>query len=194
MGNTYSNITVRSNDPLAVGKILKSLQRFAVITPDVNDHVVVFDRASDMDLDEMIEIGEAITEKLSTVALAVHVHDDSVLNYWLFENGVQVDRYISKPHYFGPTEDVRGGSPEVVTKAWGLETKQTLIAETLHTDEDAEDRKYVFETDRHYDLVEILGLNMFAVGFGYTYLVDGEYPDGFERNEVYYTEPEDADD
>ncbi len=47
--------------------------------------------------------------------------------------------------------------------------------------------KYLFAVDRHRDLIEALGLPPDAVGTGYKYIENGEYPDGAGKEDFIHT-------
>jgi hypothetical protein len=132
---------------------------------------------------------ENLTKQLDCVALYVTNHDDSVLYYRLYRSGEVLDDYDSCPNYFeGAPIPPKGGNALILCEAFRAMHMVDKVQEILHYDRYAKGnrkkRRYVFEVDRHRDLVEALNLSNYAVGFGYTYLAEDRWPEGLSRESV----------
>ena len=178
MGSFYTNITLRTTNQSRVVDVLHAAGRTAFISQAQGGCVVVYDSDTEgQDIDDLKELGDFLSQKLSCAALAVLLHDDDLLLYSLHENGRVVDEYAS-----GSIDDVsvgpEGGDAARLCRAFGA--TQTVDVETiLRTDRaGGSSGGYVFETERHEDLVNALGLPLLAIATGYNYLEMGELPEG----------------
>src|SRR4051794_11380051 len=103
MGLFYANLTVYRPTRPALLTELRRLRLEAFVSPTIDGHTVVFEKAIDEQNPEAIErLGQAVTQRLSCSALAGVLHDDDVLYLWLFQNGHVLDHYDSSPAYFDP--------------------------------------------------------------------------------------------
>ena len=103
MGLFYSNMTVYRPSRETLMSALKSMQRTAYLSPTIEGHTFIFDKAMERQNATIIEeFGTALTGQLQCAALAAVLHDDDVLYFWLFHNGAVCDRYDSLPQYFDP--------------------------------------------------------------------------------------------
>ena len=179
MGAFYGNITLKGPSQGAVGKALRG--RRAVVAPTIGDLTVAFDSAcDDQDTDAIQALASRLSTELNGVALAVIVHDDDVLAYFLFHAGELVDWYNSCPSYFdfgagtepaGPS----GGNAERLCTAFGVGSR-VEVDRILRKPRG--DGGYDFETQRHKNLVQVLELPAFAVGTALASFERGEYPVG----------------
>lgn len=178
MGNFYTNYTLRGPSQKQVAQVLAG--RSAIITPQQNGCVVVFDEASD-DQDQALISGLAgeLSNTLSCPVLAVLNHDDDIFWYELHINGKLVDEYNSSPDYFEATAEPQGpsgGDAKKLCEAFG--NKEFSKVENVLRD------KKTFAVEQHSDLVQALGIPEFSIGCGYTYCVRGELPEGLEEDDV----------
>ncbi len=187
MGNFYTNITLRSHQARII-ELLEREERTAYVTPTVSGCTVVCDHESDeQDTDVLQELAALLSRELSCVAFAVLNHDDDVLLYWLYENGHLTDQYDSTPNYFSENENEdalpSGGDAYRLCHAFGVMQNVAEVEDVLRTPSFSEDEHYLFAIERHADLVEALGVPLFSVGLGYTY-IEEEYdlPEGLERD------------
>ena len=180
MGTFYTNITLRETDGGQVKLDLATRGLTAFVSRSEHDALVVFERvAEEQDPVVLDDLAAVLSARFRCVALAVTNHDDSVLMYSLFERGQRVDDYNSAPDYFGELADDldRGGDHERLARAFGVPDRASQLAVILQASE--ADEGFVFETDRHEQLVGVLGIPRCAVGAGYTYLAASEYPAGY---------------
>ena len=183
MGNSYTNLTLRGPDPSAVAEALKG--RSAFITPKQNNCVVVLDEESDaQDLDALSRLAQDLSSKLSCPTLAVMNHDDDVLLYALYDNGVLVDEYNSSPDYFedGPSRPPESGDAETLCIHFKAENRDA-VEQILRRPQGTEDG-YIFAVERHQDLIAALGLPSIAAGLGYRYAREGDFPDDLEDEDL----------
>jgi hypothetical protein len=178
MGSFYVNYTVRSGDQAGVAKALKG--RNAFVTPVKDGALVVTDEAAEtQDVDAVREAGELLSTGLKTQVLAVLNHDDDMLWYGLFDNGRLTDEYNSAPAYFeGGDDPPSGGDARKLCAAFGRAGREKDLDAVLKKTD------YPVAMERHADLVEALGLPAFAVGCGFTYIEEGELPEGLAADEL----------
>jgi hypothetical protein len=189
MGGFYSNITLKGPEQAAVAKALHG--RAAIVTPKVDGCVVVYDPICDkQDSDAMSELASQLSRELHCPAWAILVHDDSVFWYRLFLSGQLADEYNSCPGYFdsGATEITgpSGGNPNKLCSAFAS-TQQHEVEAVLRKPNAAQDGGYVFETERHADLVRAMSLSEYAVGVAYASFERGEYPEGLSADQLMKT-------
>lgn len=180
MGSFYTNVTLRTADRGRVRTDLVARGLAAYVSRPENGALVVFERSAEEQDPAILDgIAAALSKRIGCAALAVMNHDDSVLLYSLFENGRRIDAYNSAPDYFDETEGgERGGDAESIARAFGVPDRAQQLAAILGAGAD-EDEGFVFEMDRHQQIVEALGLPSCAVATGYNYLEAGEYPPGY---------------
>ena len=187
--NSYTNVTFRHADAMAVAKAVADMHRFNVISPVHKDCVVVFDRASDDNGELIVDFARIVSKTLDTTALAVMNHENSVLLYWLFNGEEELGSYVSRPNFFGGEPIPRGGDAITLANAWGQSHNGERVHEVLHGDAETDHGDYESEVHRHKDLVDALGLSHWAVGYGYTRLANDEFPGGFPPDDTFFTEP-----
>lgn len=191
MGSFYTNITLRTDRHDDVVAALREQGRDAFVSAPENGCVVVFDReCEDQDVTVLRKLADGLSAKLRCAALAVLNHDDDVLMYSLHENGKLVDEYNSSPAYFdsGPGEEPSGGDASRLCRVFGA-TSVAGVEAVLHGPNAAAGGDgYVFESERHHELVEALGAPTIAVQTGFNYIEEGELsedvdPDSLTRVE-----------
>jgi hypothetical protein len=180
MGNFYTNFTLKTSDAAAVVAALKSASRSALIAPAKGGYVVVFDHACDEQDTRIIErVGTLLSNRLQCPVLAVLNHDDDILCYWLYNGGKQIDMYNSCPDYFDPGAGTdRGGDVDLLCNTLGIPQATAKVKNILEDDE------YTFALERHAALVEALRLPESAVCCSYSYIEQGEPPEGISEDEL----------
>ncbi len=188
MGSFYTNYTLRGPSQKAVAAALAG--RSALVTPEQNGCVVVFDEESEDQNQEVIAgLAGWLSEEFQCPVLAVLNHDDDILWYQLYLNGTLADEYDSSPGNFDADADAdnepAGGDAEKLCQAFGS-VKVKEVAAILHPGEMDGDG-YTFAMERHNDLAEALGLPEFSVGVGFEYATMGELPDGLDFRQLIKT-------
>jgi hypothetical protein len=185
MGAFYGNITLNGPSQVMVAQAMRG--RRAVVAPNIGHFTVAFDSVCD---DQDSEAIQALTSRLSgelrCSALAVIFHDDDVLGYFLYHNGELANWYNSCPSYldFGSTKEPSGpagGNAERLCAAFGAGSQQEV--ESILRKQRGRGG-YVFETERHRDLVRALSLPKLAVGTALASFDRGEYPDGLSADQM----------
>ena len=182
MGNFYTNYTLRGPTQQQVVTALEG--RSAFVTPQESGCVVVYDEESDsQDMEVLSSLAGRLSEELHCAVLAVLNHDDDILWYQLHHNGELQDEYNSSPDYFEDVEETSGpsgGNAERLCRAFG----SRKIAEVKSILENSGENAYVFAVERHEHLVRALGIPLFSVGKGYSYIADGEVPEGLSEEQL----------
>ena len=145
--------------------------------------MVVFDEEIEsQDSELIIALGEALSQDILVPVFAVLNHDDDVLCYWLFDSGRVTDFYISDPAYFSDNEaeDEQGGDSLRLCTALGVLSAQAEVEACLREALD-------FAGERHEKLAQLLGLPSWSVGFGYSYVIDGELEQTVSMSELIRT-------
>lgn len=184
MGSFCTNITVRTADTDGVAAAVRQAGRTAYIAPPENGSIVVFDEASEGQDPEVLKtLALHLARTCRCPALAILNHDDDVLVYVLFDAGKVVDEYNSAPGYVDADADPgappAGGDAQRLTAAFGAPDRAADTERILRAAGNAEEG-FVFATDRHRELASVLRLSSAAVGMGYTYLEEGELPEGLQ--------------
>jgi hypothetical protein len=181
MGSFYTNITLRGPKQEQILSVLHG--RDAYVSPTVNGYTVVYDaQCEEQDLEILSDLAATLSQKLKCPAMAILNHDDDILYYQLYDAGNLVDEYNSAPNYFESAEKSsgpKGGDANTLAKIFGGD--KTMIDAVLQKTISADG--YVFESERHADLVNHLELPQFSVQLGYTYIAEGEVPEGMTVNQ-----------
>jgi hypothetical protein len=187
MGNFYVNYTLRGVTQDAVAKVL--VGRTCVVTPSANDTVVAFDEESDSQDQQVISsLATALSQKLCCPVLAVMNHDDDVLWYQLYNDGMLQDEYDSSPGYFDASAEPSapaGGDAEKLCAAFGSANVKEV--EVVLRKSSFDDDGYTFAFERHGDLVSALGISAFGVGTAYASFQNDELPEGLSADDVVRT-------
>lgn len=172
MGSSYSNITLHGPERARIIQSLEARGRQAYVGPAMNGCVVVFDEQSEDDPDLGADLARELTAELGGAAVAAMVHDDDIFLYSLVRAGEVVDEYNSRPGYFeGDDTPPSGGNAQLLADVFGSGGAGT-VERILRAP--AKQGAYFFETARHDDFAEALGLPGHAVGLGFGYIYQGE--------------------
>jgi hypothetical protein len=180
MGSFYSNITLRFGDQARVADLLRG--RRGAVSPEVAGYMVVFDsECDDQNWPEIDALVAGLSRDLNCVGLAILVHDDDVLYFVAYSGSAKIDEYNSSPSYFdfgatGGLKPPAGGNAAALSAAFSGDV--TRIERVLRRW--SEDEPYVFESDRHSDLIAELGLPLFTVGTALGSFADGQVPEGID--------------
>jgi hypothetical protein len=185
MGAFYANITLKGPSQAAVVDALRG--RRAIVTPRIGDYVVAFDTVCDeQDTDGMQALTSMLSRKLGCPALAIIVHDDDVFGYFLYQEGELTDWYNSSPSYFdfGSTDEPAGpdgGNAERLCATFGAGRPEHV--EHILRQRPSKDG-YVFETERHRDLVSALSLPECSVGVALASFEGDKHPEGLSPSSL----------
>jgi hypothetical protein len=181
MGAFYGNITLKGPEQKTVTEALRG--RRALVAPKRGDYTTVFDSAcDDQDTDAIQALTSRLSKELHCAALAAIVHDDDVLAYFLYESGELTDWYNSAPSYFdfGAAEEPAGpagGNAQHLCNLFAAGSPEDVEGVLRSSD-------YVFQTERHQDLVRMLSLPAYTVGTALASFERGECPDGLTGSEM----------
>src|SRR5689334_7682703 len=102
MGAFFVNFHILCDSAAKVRDALAPLvQSAAYVSPPKNGCVIVYEKASDEQDDEIIrQIGSELSRALNTAVLSFLVHDSDIAMYWLFQSGKLVDEFNSAPDYY----------------------------------------------------------------------------------------------
>jgi hypothetical protein len=178
-GNYYTNVTVKDATQAQVVAAIKKLGKTAYVSPAYQGCVVVYEKASDdQDIGLLTSLAAALSSTLERPTVAVVVHADDQLMLWVYNKGERLDEYNSWPGYFDWPKKVRkpsGGKSTEICAVLGAKGAEMEVEKILRK------TNYVFETERHEQLVRALKLPEAAAGTGYRYLEQGETPEDFKQ-------------
>lgn len=171
MGAFYVNFSVKAAPPGKIAEALRRAGRRAAVTPSRGGFAVVYDAEADSQATlPILTVGTLLSRDLDQPVLAVVNHDDDVLDYWLFSEGELADSYSSDPEAFEEDEGAPPLGPGDPARLCGLLRPGADAAAV----EAVLRGGYLFATERHERLAEILGLPPWSVGFDYEAVDDGE--------------------
>lgn len=171
MGSSYTNITLHGPEHARIVQALEARRRQAYVGPQTDGFVVVFDEGIDDDPQQAPALARELSAELRGVALAATVHDDDIFLYTLVRDGEVLDEYDSRPGYPNGKAPPSGGNAELLASTFGA-GNAAAVERILRAP--AKDGEYLFESARHADLAEVLGLPGHSVGFGYNYVFQGD--------------------
>jgi hypothetical protein len=184
MGAFYVNYTVKGADQQSVVRALSG--RKAFVSPEWNGFTVVFDEQSDrQDQGAIAKLARQLSAELRCTVLAVLVHDSDILWFQLYENGALTDQYNSAPSYFSPGTGMsppEGGNAELLCSAF--QCKDIAKVERILR---ASFKEYPFANDRHADLVQVLNLPAYALGYGFRSVALEYLPEGLSAEDLVST-------
>ena len=184
MGNFYVNYALSGVTQSVVAAALSG--RTAIVSPAVDNVVVVFDEQSDSQDTEVInKLAAELSVQCNCPVLATMNHDDDILWCSLFLAGTSVDEYNSCPAYFDDSvesDEPTGGDAAKLAAAFGV-GDPAPVEKVLR----APDVDYTFAIERHIALAAALRLPSFVVGGGFGYINDGELPDGLAEDALIRT-------
>lgn len=188
MGNFYTNYTLRGVSQQAVADVLAG--RLCIVTPSMNDTVVVYDEASDdQDQRTISSLATKLSRELHCPVLAVLNHDDDILWYQLFVGGDLQDEYDSSPGYFdsAATEPSAPAGGDARKLCSFLGSPNAIEVERILRKSAFDEGGYTFEFERHADLVKALGISDFGVATAYASFENDELPEGLSSGDVIRT-------
>jgi hypothetical protein len=184
MGAFYVNYTVKGADQQSVVRALSG--RKAFVSPEWNGFTVVFDEESDnQDQEAIAKLAGQLSANLRSTVLALLIHDSDILWYQLYEGGTLSDQYNSAPDYWSSKPEPsppEGGDAGRLCSAFQCKDV-AKVERILH----APFKDYPFAGDRHADLVHVLNLPTFAVGYGFRAVALDYLPEGLSAEDMVST-------
>lgn len=172
MGNFYVNFCVRTTNRDGVITALQQANRTAYISNVPEKYIVVCDKEADtQDDNEILNVGKLLSRELSAPTLGVLNHDDDILCYWLFENGVVTATYNSCPDCLGEVVEADNPNIPYLCSVFGMPALVDTLEEILEGDDEE-----IFAIEIHEALAEALQLPLWSVGIGFNYITKGELP------------------
>jgi hypothetical protein len=185
MGSFYTTATTYGPTQEQVVAEVKSIKTY--VAPTKDKFTVFYPDTMSINPFEISKIFSSISKSLSSPLFVASVYDSDVFFYELWENGNLVDRYVSDPSAFGEGDSRKpqGGDANKLCVMFSCKDSEKL-EKILHTERTS--GAYGFEEDRHAEVAEELGLPDHSVGYGYTYIQNGELPDGY-KIEMFHETP-----
>lgn len=156
--------------------------------------MVVYDQQCDtQNLRVIRRVGAKLSRSLGRPVLTALNQDDDLLMLWIHRNGVMEDEYASSSAYFDDDwENNRqlGGNAALYCRVFNRDNEpeiSRILSACYGTDE--EDEGYLFEVDRHTELIEALHLSSHAAGYGYRYISEGDLPEGLVESDLLRSPP-----
>jgi hypothetical protein len=173
MGAFYATVTTIGPPQDQVVAEVRSIRSFVGPTRD-GVTVMYPDMAalySDRNSDRVSPFWGQISKNLSSPVFIAAVADDDVFYYELWVKGELIDRY-----YF--EHKPSGGNVRKLCAIFSCKNQDELA--TILSSED----RYVYQSQRHLDVVKAIGLPHMSVNMGYDYIKAGETPQGVGRDEL----------
>ena len=187
MGNFYVNITTRRATAEDVLSYLKSKKLSAFIVKGPEDFCTICEeRCDEQDTRHISTLLKEITNQFACPAIGMLNHDDDILAYELWSDGMKVDEYDSCPGYFSGDESrmkPEGGNAKLLSELMGNGKNTEAIEAVLKASGDG-DEDFVFAVERHEALAKAVGLPVHTVGYGFRYLSEGEIPEGIKEEDI----------
>jgi len=163
MGNFYSNITVKGSTKDAVISELKVLKRKAFVTLAINNFIVIYDAECEEQVPRVLsQLSVDLSKSLKCPLISFMNHDDDILIFEVYKDGILIDEYNSCPGYFeGEETPPQGGDAGKICVTFGLTRDQYDIETILRS------QNYTFAFERHEALAKSIGLPLLSVGYGY---------------------------
>ncbi|MHB0939153.1 MAG: hypothetical protein ACYC6A_22405 [Armatimonadota bacterium] len=107
MGSFYTNIHLLTTNSELVERAWtgywdgRDERSWCLISPQYNGWLTVFDwRGDQVDTDILTDMASHLSRVADCVGLAFQVQDSELAEYWLFNQGVEVDHYTSNAEYY----------------------------------------------------------------------------------------------
>ncbi len=183
MGAFYTNVTLLGPNQKQVVEYLNQIHRDTYVSPTINGYTMVYDLESEApDATLLSKFAAQLSKQFGCATLGVMDRHDTALVYKLYEVGALVDAYSSDPNYIdndvihAPSQ----GDAKKLCAACGAGQAVELVDAILKRAGAWDDNGYAVEQDRHYELVQALGIPLIAVGLGYNYINEGNVPEEVE--------------
>jgi hypothetical protein len=198
MGNWYTNVALRDVDPVQALHVLGQLGRHAIVNPAQNGWVTVFDEQCDkFNLDVLESLALTLSADLHCCALPSFNADDDILWLGIYEHGRRTSRYASDLSQFEDGSEFQAvrefaaelcrvfDKPDRVREVRLVLNRGHGVLGILRLANLP--APYLFEIDRHTDLLKLVGLPPASVGLGFEYVSRGELADGMQADRLLKT-------
>lgn len=186
MGTTYANITLKGPKAQDILQELGNQGRSAFVSPTEDDLTTIYEMDSDEgDSSILVNLAEDLSGYFGCPALAVQTENEELFRYWLFADGELLDTYSSQLSQSAEgrgSSKSHGGKPELLAQFFNTDVTREELNDILHCPD--QDCGFSLAADRHLSLVELLGLPMCSVGFGFCDLDSGEYPEDLDEENL----------
>jgi hypothetical protein len=184
MGAFYTNLLVKGSSRDRIVSWLRERKRPSAVLPERDGVTPVFDKKCENQSQKEITLFTgSISRELKCTAWAVVNHDDGILAYLLFRDGEPVDEYTSvnpavyfgveDPDEFGEEDESDfapvGGDAAVLCELVGNGGDCESVASIL-ADTGPMGGRFILASERHYALLEALGIDPSELCTGYIYL------------------------
>jgi hypothetical protein len=187
MTTFYANLTLMGPQQEKIVDYLNQQGRVALVSPTIDAFTVVYDQGcEDQQRETLHQLGLDLCTHFNCPVLAVMNKNDDVLWYQLFNKGGVVDEYNSTPDYDGRGRSSRpeGGDADLLCMVFGVDQEEK-VERVLRRPSNSE--RYLSAETRHWDLMRSLKLPLFAVGMGFTYISQGDIPEGLNVKDIIKT-------
>ncbi|MGH9547718.1 MAG: hypothetical protein ACRD3W_00020 [Terriglobales bacterium] len=172
MGSFFTNIHAKSVDIAEVKECLQQANFVPAYLLEDAQWTSIFPEATESQDWEILEtMCEDLSKSLNTSVIGAVVHDSDILNYVIYEAGLQADLYDSDPGYWDGEEELpNGGNVAVLSKLSTIEIDDKELERILRKPSSAEDEEFIFANDRWYKIARLLGIDLRFITSGFQYL------------------------
>ena len=200
MGAFYTSVLLKGIERENVISWLKEKKREAAVYPETNGCIPVFDAAFEgQEMSEINGFCEDVSKNLGCIAWAVTNHDDDLLHYRLYMGGKPADEYYSVPPevLFGMDDHAefeedepvelsftpKGGDAALLCDILGNPGNPGEV-ESILRDLGGMGGQFIMATDRHYALLEALGITPDGLCSGYREVALGYLPPNISKGDL----------
>lgn len=174
MGVFFTNYQVRTEDAAACAKaVAKVIQARALITSSKAGWVSIYDESSEsQELTELERVARELSVRLATEVFALLVHDSDLFVYLLYRKGKPVDRFNSRPDYFGSVTAAE-------SRKWSGQFQKLLpfapSGSSLKKFQLVMRKKHVFQEKLAREFAGLMRIDPGRATAGFRYLENGEH-------------------
>lgn len=183
MGHHYANVVVCGASPAAVRDVLERNDMRALVTPELQGCVVVYEqRSDDGDSGHLVEVAKVLSSERHATTLGALNHDDDVVVLHLFHDGREEAYYINaRAALLGGPIALESFLP--IRAAWTLCRRFRRRVHFPYVWLVLQ-RPYLLQVFKHMALARGLGLPSEAVRLGFRYVQRGEIPEPLSRQDL----------
>jgi hypothetical protein len=170
--SSYANLVLHGPSLPEVIDALNARGRVAYVAPDAAKSVLILHE----DYGGQETLAAELSATFACPVLLSMVFGGTVLLYQLYQNGEQIDAYVSTPHdgleLDGPTPE---GNTALLCAAFDRERHASSVERVLRRPTKP-GTDYAYAINRHGELLRALGLPLFAAGASFGAVEAGELP------------------